>query len=67
MELEIWTITRKQDLPAAFMTVVGSVKISNVSINIGIQSPEDLLLWCKTRKGAHGCCSDSLAMAWNAI
>lgn len=67
MELEVWTTTRKQNLPAAFRTVVGSVKTSNASINIGIQSPEDSLLWCKTRKGSRGCCSGSLAIEWKMI
>lgn len=57
--MEVGTITGKRNSTAAFITVVGSVLISNANINTVVQSSECLLLWCKTAKCAHECCSDS--------
>jgi len=59
MELEVQTITGKQNSTAAFIIAVGSVLVSSVGINTVMQSSGCLLLCCKTGRGTHGCCSDS--------
>lgn len=44
MELEVWTITGKQNSAAAFITAAGSMLVSSANINTVIQSSDCLLL-----------------------